>query len=182
MTGVKDRLVWKRLVNISGKHIYRNDGKPTVYNRICDENINRTIASYVVKMLLIMLSFVGAIIGPYYDFVHNGTLATLYCLKLPYFNEDPYTEFIINVAWQLLTSFFGVIGLFLIEGIITLVDDTIKVSAKLYRHELNELSEQQETEVEIRRRLKMIFMKMLYIDGYDYNFIHLFNIFFFNLI
>lgn len=159
---------WNKLFNISGKYIYRNDGQPTEYNRICDETVTKSIASYIVKMSVITISFIVASIGPFYSYVHDGTLATLYSLKLPYFNQDPYTEFLINVVWQFLITLIGGIALFLMEGAVTLINDTITVSSTLCCRELEELSDQQATENEQRRKLKMIFMKIIYMDKYDF--------------
>lgn len=121
-------------------------------------------------MTVIMLSFVGAVIGPFYSFVHNGTLVTLYSVKLPYFNQDPYTEFIINVVWQFLISLIGGVALFLMEGSIMLLNDTITVSSKLCYYELNELSDylkencKSVSETKCCRELKTVFMKIAYFD------------------
>lgn len=169
-----------------GKYIYRNDGEPTDYNRICDENINQSIMGFIIRMTVIMLSFVGAVIGPFHSFVYDGTLFTLYSLKLPYFNRDPYTEFIINVVWQFLTSLVACVGVFVVEGSIMILNDAITVSSKLCCLELNELSEYLEVnygpnaEIESSYRLKKIFMKIAYSDEYAYffAFCHLFILLF----
>lgn len=115
-------------------------------------------------MFVICLSFVGAVIGPYYSFVRYGTLATLYSLKLPYFNQDPYTEFIINLVWQFLIGLIGVVSLFLVEVAITLTNDTITVSSELCLLELKELSDRQASKTELRRKMKKIYMRIAYID------------------
>lgn len=51
---------------MAGKHIYRDDSQPTAYNRICSDSLERMLKLYVLKMSMIMLSFVAALIGPVY--------------------------------------------------------------------------------------------------------------------
>lgn len=170
---------WNRLLNISGKIIYRNDGQSTDYNRICDETINKSIVDYLLRMTVIMMSFVVAVIGPFYSFVQDGELATLYSVKLPYFNRDPYTEFTINVIWQFLISLIGGAALFFMEGAIMLLNNTITVSSKLCHLELFEISKyleeihgsdenEKRRETKFRRKLIIVYMKINYMDEYDH--------------
>lgn len=171
----KTKYEWNRLLNFSGKYIYRNDGQPTEYNRICNETINETIVGYIIKMMVIMMSFVVAVTGPFYSFVQDGKLETLYSLKLPYFNRNPYMEFIINVIWQFLITLIGGCALFCMEGTIMLLNNAIIVSSKLCHLELIELSKYLEEfhenenrrDTKFRLRLTMVYMKILYMDEYD---------------
>lgn len=169
MTGINDtKYDWYKLLNVPRKCIYRDDRESTEYNRICEENLSESIKAYIIKMIVIIISFFGAAIGPFYSNIHDGTFATLYSLKLPYFNQDLYTEFVINVIWQFIVTVMGVSALFLMEGCFSILNDTITVSLKLFRLNLNLLSQCLENELGMnaksQQKLKTIFMKISYMD------------------
>ncbi|XP_031635731.1 uncharacterized protein LOC116348758 [Contarinia nasturtii] len=159
-----------RLINIPRKNIYRDNQRPTNNNRICEESINYSIKAYAIKMTVILISFVGATIGPFYRYMDDGTLVTLYSLKLPYLHNDLHTEFIVNAIWQLMITIIGGIGLFLIEGVLTLIDDTVNVSSYLCQLEFEELSNCLKNESitihKSREKLKNIYMKIAYNDEF----------------
>lgn len=117
-----------------------------------------------------ILASVGAVLGPFYDFVNNGKFATLYNLKLPYFNQEPSMEFVINIVWETLISSLGVIGLFELEVVIALINDTITVSSKLSELELSDFSKLIEGKLESKAnrvlKLRMILMRASHIDKY----------------
>ncbi|XP_031636572.1 uncharacterized protein LOC116349321 [Contarinia nasturtii] len=159
-----------RLLNTSRRHIYRDNRESTKYNQICEESISYSIKAYGIRMLVIMISFVGASAGPFYRYLDDGILVTLYSLKLPYFHDDLHTEFMINTFWQFFISIYGGLALFLIEGLLTLIDDTVTVSSNLCLMEFEELSDCLENESvtihESREKLKNVFMKIAYSDEY----------------
>lgn len=164
------RLEWNRLLNIPGKWIYRDDNKPTTYNQICTQSICETIKHYVLTIMVIMLASIGAVLGPFYSYIYEGTFATFYNLKLPYFNADPPTEFIINIIWETMISLLGIIALFVLEIVIAICNDTISVSSKLTQMELNDLSDKIEKERGAKSKellqLRMILMRVAHIDEY----------------
>lgn len=47
----KTRFTWKRLLNVSGKHLYRDDSSDSRYNRVCSEFLDESIKSYIKKFL-----------------------------------------------------------------------------------------------------------------------------------
>ncbi|XP_031616517.1 odorant receptor 67d-like [Contarinia nasturtii] len=159
---------WFRLIIIPGKHIYRDNRQLTNYNRICEESLSFSIKAYIIKMMVIIISFVGATIGPFYRYLNDGTLVTFYALKLPYYHDDLNKEFMINAIWQFGITIFGGVALFFMEGILTLIDDTVTVSSKLSQLEFEELSDFLENESKTiqksRKKLTDIFMKIAYFD------------------
>lgn len=151
--------------------IYRNDKQPTAHNRICWEGLNDTAKQYFLCTSVVLLTLVGATIGPIYTYSHGGKIVTLYELRIPFFANDPNTEFFVSFAWQGLNSCFGILGIALIESGMSLINNTITVSSMLNSLSLHELSGQLESsnisERKSKQSLKLIFMQIIYWDEYD---------------
>lgn len=166
----KKRFMWKELLSLAGTHIYRDDNRATAYNYICSESLDQSMKTYLTIVIIVIASFTGAVCGPYYQFMTNGMRSTLYNLRLPFFEDNPNTEFLINMCWETFTSFIGAIGLFNMEASFTIVSDTITVSSKLCALELNELSKYMEMEqkntIYGRWKLRLILRKTKFIDGW----------------
>lgn len=157
------------MLDFGGKYIYRDDDGATAYNYICSESLDQSMKTYLMIVFIVITSFTGAVCGPYYKFMTQGTRATLYNLRLPYFEDYPNMEFYINTCWETFTSFIGAIGLFNMEAAFTIVNDTITVSSKLCAMDLNKLSKYLEIKSRntkyVRRSLKLVLMKTKFIDG-----------------
>lgn len=116
-----------------------------------------------------MLSFAGSLIGPLFAYLQDGSLVTLYEVRIPFLEEHPRTEFIMNITWQNLFSVIvGIPGLFIVEGIIALITNAIIVSSKLTVNEFEDLSDELES-CKITRdrcgcRLVNIFRQIIYMD------------------
>ncbi|XP_031627370.1 odorant receptor 67d-like [Contarinia nasturtii] len=121
-------------------------------------------------MIVMMISFIGAVIGPFYRYLDDGTLVTLYSLKLPYFHNDLHTEFMINAIGQTIVTIVGFFGLSLVEGVLTFINTTVTISSSLCQLEFEELSgcleNKSETIHKTREKLKNIYMKIAYFDEY----------------
>lgn len=160
---------WVPLLEMLGKYIVRDDKRPTAYNRICSECLDEMVESYIIKLAVIQVSFVLALAGPVYTYLQDGTLVTLYEVRIPFLQDDPQTEFIVNISWQTFNSSMVIPGLFLLEGATALVNATITMTSKLSVLELNELSDELETESigmeEANQRVKNIIMKILHMEG-----------------
>lgn len=121
-------------------------------------------------MLLLTSASIGVVPGPFYKFIHEGLYATVFILKLPYFNHYPNTEFIINIVWETFIILFAFGGLFLLEAVTALCNDTVSVSSKLSQLELNELSDEIEqnggSKVKHSTQLKRIIMRVSHMDEY----------------
>lgn len=151
--------------------IYRedNDNGPTAYNRICSDCMDDTLFIYITSVVVIVLSFNGAIIGPVLAYIQDGSLVTLYEVRIPYFEDNPRNEFVVNIIWQNLFSvFLGVPGLFMLEGTVAIVTNAIVVSSKLTANEYDELSNELESGQimgnQCERRLLKIFKQIIYMD------------------
>lgn len=168
----KLRYKWNYLLNFSGNYIYRDDRQPTPYNRICNECLDQSIKNYIMIMSIEILSFIGAVLGPFYAFIQNGSRATMYSVRLPFLQDNPSTEFIINVCWEMFISSMGIVALFGMEMMFLLMNETITVSSKLCELELDELSDQLEsnraTKKQSTQKLRMILMKIKFMDEWDW--------------
>lgn len=147
----------------------QNDNAPSAYNRICSECMDQTLKTYIASVAVIMLSFAGSLIGPLFAYLQDGSLVTLYEVRIPFLEEHPRTEFIMNITWQNLFSVIvGIPGLFIVEGIIALITNAIIVSSKLTVNEFEDLSDELES-CKITRdrcgcRLVNIFRQIIYMD------------------
>lgn len=95
--------------------MYRDDHQPTAYNRICSESIDESIKIFIKIIVVEMLSFVIAAIGPLHKYINYGTKSTFFCVRLPFLNENPDLEFTINISWELTATFLSFFGFVLIS-------------------------------------------------------------------
>lgn len=92
------RYTWTKLMNVSGKFIYRDDSEPTIYNRTCSECIDESIKTVIIILACEGLSFVIANIGVFYS-MFQGKKITLLNMRLPYFNQNPDDKRMLGNNW-----------------------------------------------------------------------------------
>lgn len=143
-----------RLMKTSGLHFYRDDRRPTEYNRICSEHIDCTLKSFVIKMIV---SFSLASIGPAMGYFQCHELITLYEMRLPYSHANPENEFMVNVLWQGSVGSFSFACVIVFEGLTS-----------------NELETRQMASKMVNWRLKRLLVQIIYMDEYESNSIHSF--------
>lgn len=141
---------------------------PTAYNRICSDCLNDSIKQYALTISLVVLSAWIALIGPTYAYMTDGTIVTMYNMRIPFFDKHPNAEFIANLIWETSISAIGFIALCLIECGHSAVNNTVTVSSKLNILAINNLSNEMEMQ-EISReqshqKLKFIFINIMYWD------------------
>lgn len=165
----KSRFTWKRLLNVSGQHLYRDDSNDSRYNRVCSEFLNESIKSYVRIFLLQTCSLSIAMIAPLYGVLH-GERVTLFSVKLPYLHQNPELEYMMNMCWETANGILGLIAFWSIEIMFVLVNNTIAVSPALFQVQLeqlaNEIENKHGNEKYWTQSLNRIFMRIIYIDGY----------------
>lgn len=159
------RYTWTKLMNVSGQFIYRDDPSPTIYNRICSECIDESVKTVIIILTCEGLSFVLANIGEFYSMI-QGKKITLLSVRIPYINESPNVEFIINYCWETIGSIDGFFSFIAIEIAFMLINDTITVSSRLCELDLDEISQQLETHQRTVacRNLKMVLRRTRFID------------------
>lgn len=160
------RYTWTKLMNVSGRFIYRDDSEPTIYNRICSDCIDESVITVTIILACEGLSFVFANAGEFYSML-QGKKITLLSVRIPYVNKYPDIEFMINFIWETIGSIDGFFSFIAIEIAFMLVNDTLKVSSRLCEAELNEVSEQLEKQkwTTACRNLKMNLKRTNYIDA-----------------
>lgn len=159
---------WVPLLEMAGKHIFRDDARPTAYNRICLECLNAMVKSYIIKTTMLMMSFVPALSAIVLAYFRDGLLVTLYEVRIPFLQDDPQTEYIINMSWQGFVSINGIPAVLLLESFPAIVNSTITTTSKLTVQKLNELSDDLETESigmkEVNQKMRNIIMQVLYME------------------
>lgn len=160
------RYTWTKLMNVSGRFIYRDDYEPTVYNRICSECIDESVVTVMIILACEGLSFVFANAGECYSML-QGKRITLLSVRIPYVNKYPDVEFMINFCWETIGSLDGLFSFVAIEIAFMLVNDTLKVSSRLCEADLNDISEQLERhDVSTAcRNLKTVLRRTNFIDA-----------------
>lgn len=159
------RYTWTKLMNVSGKLIYRDDPEPTIYNRICSKCIDESIKTVIIILACEGLSFVIANVSESYSMI-QGKKITLLNVRIPYVNKNPDIEFMINFCWETIGSIDGFCSFVAIEIGFMLVNDTIIVSSRLCEADLAEISEQLEKRnwMAACRNLKMVLKRTTFID------------------
>lgn len=108
-----------------------------------------------------------AMIAPVYGLLH-GQRITLFCVRLPFINENPELEYVICISWESLNGIIGLIGFWSIEILFVLINNTISVSSALCEAELDQLADDIENERKCQNHasqvLRAILMRTCYID------------------
>lgn len=138
---VTAHFTWKRLLNVSGKHIYRDDYEDSTYNRICSDSLDESITNYVRVITLQMISLSIVMIVLLRGLL-SGQRITVFGVRLSFFNEYPELEYFICVCWESVNGIIGLIGIMTIEIKISLINDTISVASALCEAELDQINAQ----------------------------------------
>lgn len=106
----KNREKFHSLVNFAGRHIYRNNREDIGYNRICMEQINITIRSLTLKLILMTAGVFICGIGPIYYNIVLGIKTSITNVKIPLIDEDSNAEFLSNLVMQFIQFVHGIFG------------------------------------------------------------------------
>lgn len=121
----------RRCVARARDELYPNNLDRNPYNKICNENINKTWIKYLKAITTIVVSMTFANIVPLYISYQNGEKITLTALKVPLFDEGSDEEYLNNLTIQAFYALFFIPANISIEGATTLVADSIILSSKL---------------------------------------------------
>lgn len=95
------------LVDFGGRYIHPNRKPDDEYSEICSKQIDKTVKSFNIKMVMMFIALQGAILRPAYAYFLYGTKTTMTNTKVPFTEKESNAEFIINFV---LTSVIGVHG------------------------------------------------------------------------
>lgn len=118
----------KRLALAGGEYVYNDSHEKSEYNRMCSENIDRSLRKSLITLMLIVLSYAGMCVGPAYALIVYGERTTLMSLKIPFVEAFSTLEFIINIAIQSYAFITGFPGNIVIEGLFALLMDSSTAS------------------------------------------------------
>lgn len=71
---------------------------------------------YILTLGMLFGSFAIALIGPVHAYLQDGEIINLYQTRLPFLQNEPNTEFAINLIWQGFISACGFPGMAVVEG------------------------------------------------------------------
>lgn len=139
----------------------------TILSLLSTIELDESIKTVIIILACEGLSFVIANIGVFYS-MFQGKKITLLNMRLPYFNQNPDIEFMINACWETIGSIDGLFSFVAIEIGFMLVNDTINVTSRLCEVDLDGISEQLEKQnwTAACRNLKMVLRRTTFIDKY----------------
>lgn len=128
-------------MDFGGRNIYPDSSDDNAYNKLCMYQINETIRSFGIKMLMMYLSLLGSMMGPAYGLYVHGSRTTMTNIKIPY--TEPYSliEFTLNLILTSVIGIHGFIGYIGLEVAMALFSDVVTISPKIAELELQELNE-----------------------------------------
>lgn len=153
----------KRLATAGGECVYEDSHGNTEYNRMCSENVDRSLRKSLATLALVLISFTGMSVGPTYVLIMEGEFTKIImCLKIPFVEAFSTLEYLFNVAIQTLAFVTGFPGNIGIEGTFALLIDSITASTtsiqwqcKRFTHRNRQLTSM-EQKMEIVRILQQI--------------------------
>lgn len=130
------------LLDFSGRFIYPNNSESTEYNRICSQQIDTTVRRFFTEIIMMILAFNVAMIGPTYAFYMYGTRTTLTNVRIPFSEEHSDIELIANLMLTGIIGFHGFIGYIALEIVMAIFSDAVTLAPQVVEIELNGLNEQ----------------------------------------
>lgn len=153
------------MVEFPGYYIYRNDSQNNAYNRLCSEQMDATVVSYVKKVVLMMIGGYGYAASTLYAsfWLHNKT--TLGSLKIPHVEEKSDAEFHYNFTLQNIIFAHGYFFYLGMETTMTIFENFATVSPKLIHLELSKciasFERKEMTEPQLRVAFKNALLEIL---------------------
>lgn len=110
-----DKFKLKMLFRFSGDHIYPDVKDSTLFNKLCDRSIEKLRKSYIVLVIVIVISIGSVSVGPIDAYLRKGVMVTPFGTKLPFFEEGSETAFYVDMSYQSIIMPFGIISTICIE-------------------------------------------------------------------
>lgn len=129
------------MVDFGGIHIYPDNNAPTEYNRICSDQIDETMSSFIWKFVFMLIASVWCVIGPTHAYIIHGIKTTTIQVVFPLVEEHSDLEFMMNVILMLIGYLSGFPIYLGMEIAMNMFTDIAKISPKLIELRLRELDE-----------------------------------------
>lgn len=157
------------LSNFGGQYIYQdNDFEDTEYNRVCSNQMDVTMKSFLVKMTLMTLSAFVAGFGPIRAYVLYGIRTTTLEVRIPFTEPKSNAEFLGNLLLQFIVLFHGILGYVGAEVWMSLVENIVSISPALFKLEMKRLCEEYKTKatsvLELHSRFRHLVVQSLDAD------------------
>lgn len=128
---------------------------------MCSEQIDGSIRSFLLRMTLMLLSYLTAVIGPLYELIFHGTKTTILDLKIPFTAESSYTEYLVNFVLQAIVSYHGIFGYIGLEVSVQFFKDVVTISPKIIQYELKQLDNMRKNKCSNDTQQHLIFMNII---------------------
>lgn len=127
------------LVDFGGRCILPIKNEDDEYTKICSKQIDETVRSLIIKMIMMTLAMLSFNVGPIYSYFANGTKTTMTNVKVPYTERYSNSEFMANVLLSGIIGIHGYIGYIGLEMSMALFSDVVTITPKLVEYQLNGL-------------------------------------------
>lgn len=163
-----NRFKSNKLFTFGGDFIYTNDKKPSKYNTLCEKNVRKLVKTTIIVIILLIFSHIIYATGSMYAVFFKNTRVTLLGTKLPFVERETDIGFTLNVMEQSIAAYYELMGSISIEVGQTLVNNVFTTFPKLIRYDLDELTNELQSEgmcLHTKMRLRNIIMKIQDFDG-----------------
>lgn len=125
---------------------------------------------FFTVFVIVMLSFIIALIGPVQAYLIDGKRSSLLGVRLPFLEKDSDLEFILLITIQSISGTCGLFGNIAIEASYNLNINLFRLTTELIKLDIDSLSNDLETKTltksEMKQQLSIIFQKIISIDMY----------------
>lgn len=127
------------LVDFGGRCIHPIKNVDNEYTKICAKQMDETVRSLIIKMIMMTLAMLSFNVGPIYSYFANGTKTTMTNIKVPFTERYSNSEFMVNGLLSGVIGIHGYIGYIGLEVSMALFSDVVTISPKLVEYDLNKL-------------------------------------------
>lgn len=156
------------LVKFPAQFIYCNDHEKTAYNSICSNEMDRTIKSLLIEVILMSIGGVSAYSGAVYSSFVLGVKTTTTETKIPFVNENSTSEYYLNLLLQSTIFCHALFIYFGIEIMMLIFENVAAISPKLIQYELERLREMNQDKQLSKAQLRLTF-KNIIVQSLDFD-------------
>lgn len=153
--------LFNSLVDFGGRGIHPDKKDNNEYTKICSKQIDETVRTLIIKMIMMTLAMLSFNVGPIYSYFMYGTKTTMTNIKVPYTERYSNPEFIANVLLSAVIGIHGFIGYIGLEVSMALFSDVVTITPKLIVHVLNGLIERNEEKSISQKELSYSFKNVI---------------------
>lgn len=125
----ENRYRYQSLVDFAGFYIYSDKNAEDVeYNEICSKQIDVSVKTFLIKLLLMSLGGFAAISGPAHVYITNGIKTTTTDLRIPFTEAGSNVEFIANLIFQFNICIHGWFVYVGIEVLVSVIENLITLT------------------------------------------------------